>query len=197
MADHDSFSDLVKRLRAGDAGAAEELVRKYESVIRLEIHCRLSDPRLRRVFDTLDVCQAVLGSFFVRAAAGQFDIDRPEQLVQLLKGMARKKLAFQARQQRAGCRDVRRVEGGNQPGWDGAGRDHTPSRIFAGKDLLAEVQRRLSPEERLLAERRSQGFEWSEIAAELGGTPQARRKQLSRALDRVARELGLDEDDHE
>ena len=45
-----------------------------------------------------------------------------------------------------------------------------------------------------MADLRGQGRTWAEVAAELGGTPDGRRKQLTRALDRVARELGLDED---
>jgi RNA polymerase sigma-70 factor (ECF subfamily) len=197
MSDHETFSDLIRRLRAGDAGAAEQLVRQYEAVIRLEVRCRLHDRRLRRVFDSMDVCQAVLGSFFVRAAAGQFDLERPEQLLHLLKGMARNKLAHQARQERAARRDVRRLEPVERAGWDGAGAEPTPSRVLAGRDLLEEVRARLSPEERQLADRRGQGQEWAAVAAELGGTPSGRRKQLARAIDRVARELGLDEIDHD
>jgi RNA polymerase sigma-70 factor (ECF subfamily) len=197
MAEPNSFADLIRRLRGGDEQAAEQLVRQYEAAIRLEVRCRLSDPRLRRVFDSMDVCQAVLGSFFIRAAAGQYELDKPEQLLHLLKGMARKKVAFQARMQRAGRRDVRRVEGVVEDGWDGAGAEATPSRVVAGKDLLAEVRRRLSDEERELADRRGLGQEWAEIAAERGGTPGARRKQLTRALDRIALELGLDEGGHE
>ena len=45
-----------------------------------------------------------------------------------------------------------------------------------------------------LAERRVLGRTWEEIAQELGGTPEGRRKQLARALDRVMRELGLGEE---
>jgi RNA polymerase sigma-70 factor (ECF subfamily) len=73
-----------------------------------------------------------------------------------------------------------------------AGADATPSRVAAGKELLAEVRGRLSDEERRVAELRGQGLGWEEIAASLGGTAGARRKQLARALDRVVRELGLD-----
>jgi RNA polymerase sigma-70 factor (ECF subfamily) len=197
MSDHDLFGDLIRRLRAGDAAAAEQLVRQYEALIRLEVRSRLSDRRLRRAFDSMDVCQAVLGSFFVRAAAGQFDLGRPENLVHLLKGMARRKLAHQARQERAACRDVRRLEPVEREGWDGTGAEPTPSRVMAGRDLLEKVRDLLAPDERELADRRARGQEWTEIAAELGGTPSGRRKQLGRALDRVARELGLDDFGHE
>jgi RNA polymerase sigma-70 factor (ECF subfamily) len=194
MADDRDFNDLMTRLRAGDPAAAEELVRRFEPVVRMEIRCRLRDPRLRRVFDSLDVCQMVLGSFFVRAAAGQFDLERPEQLVGLLKGMARLKLAQEARRQNAAKRDVHQAA--TLEGDPHAGNDPTPSRVLAGRELLVEVQRRLDPEERRLAELRGQGVEWAAIAAEMGGTAQARRKQLARALGRVAQELGLDEIDH-
>ncbi len=144
----------------------------------------------------MDVCQAVLGSFFVRAAAGQYDLERPENLLRLLKGMARNKLLHQVRQECAGCRDVRRLEPVPDEGM-GAGAEPTPSRVAAGRDLLEAVRARLTPEERQLADRRALGQEWGPIAAELGGTPSGRRKQLGRALDRIAQELGLDDMDHD
>ena len=40
---------------------------------------------------------------------------------------------------------------------------------------------------------RHQGREWADIAAEVGGSPEALRKKLSRTVERVAQELGLDD----
>lgn len=51
----------------------------------------------------------------------------------------------------------------------------------------AAFRQRLSDEERPLAERRAAGPAWAAIAAEMGGTAQSRRKQLERAVERVAR----------
>ena len=42
---------------------------------------------------------------------------------------------------------------------------------------------------------RANGREWSDIAGEVGGTGEARRKQLTRAIARVSRELGLDDEE--
>jgi RNA polymerase sigma-70 factor (ECF subfamily) len=192
MPDDERFAELIRGVRAGDAAAAEELVRRYEKVVRMEVHCRLTDPRLRRAFDSMDVCQAVLGSFFVRAAWGQYDLDRPEQLLALLREMARRKLAEEVRQQRAKRRDVRRLEAVEGNDWAGAAPGPTPSRIAIGRELLAAVRERLGPEERQLADLRAQGRQWEEIATLVGGTAVARRKQLGRALDRVAHDLQLD-----
>jgi RNA polymerase sigma-70 factor (ECF subfamily) len=187
--------ELFQRLRSGDELAAAELFRRYEPAIRrrVRVWLRLQDPRLRRVFDSTDVCQSVLASFFVRAAAGQYDLSEPEQLIGLLFRMARHKLAHQVARQQAGRRDVRRDAGGGGEDVEVTDPAASPSSQVAGQELLSEVRRRLEAEERQLAELRADGREWADIAAELGGTAEGRRKQLARALNRVAQQLGLDD----
>src|SRR5262245_64094636 len=105
MPDDSSFQHLIRRVRAGEQDAAAELVRRYEPAIRRVVRMRLTDPRLRRAFDSMDVCQSVLGSFFVRAALGQYDLDDSDQLLKLLTQMARHKLTDQTRRERAERRD--------------------------------------------------------------------------------------------
>jgi RNA polymerase sigma-70 factor (ECF subfamily) len=176
VAEPSTFRDLMRRVRAGDGDAAAELVRVYEPAIRRAVRVRLVDSRLERLFDSMDICQSVLASFFVRAAAGQYELDRPDQLQRLLAGMARHKLIHQIRRQQADRRDFRRRDAAGPD--EMAGDDTTPSEVVAGRDLLRAVRERLTPEER---------------HAELGGTPEALRKRLTRALDRVTGELGLED----
>jgi RNA polymerase sigma-70 factor (ECF subfamily) len=180
------FDDFIARIRAGDDEAARELVARYEPIIRREVRVRLRDPRLYSRFDWADVCQSVMASFFVRAHAGQFDLKEPDQLLRLLVVMTRHKLAKQERRHRAGRRDYRRLEPGDPEHLEGQlAAVPSPSRLVASRELLEEFRRRLSAEERQLADLRAEGYEWAEIAARLGGTPGARSKQLARALDRV------------
>lgn len=116
----DSFPDLIRRVRGGDQDAAAELVRRFEPAIRRAVRVRLVDDRLRRQFDTMDVCQSVLASFFVRVAMGQFELDRSEQLLKPLATMVRNKVAERANQARAGRRDYRRAGGSKRrPRWPG------------------------------------------------------------------------------
>jgi RNA polymerase sigma-70 factor (ECF subfamily) len=197
MSAPNEFRDLMARVRAGDERAADELVRRYEPLIRREVRLRLEDRRLARVFDSMDVCQSVLASFFVRAAAGQYDLDEPGQLVRLLVTMARNKLASAARQQYRQRRDPRRLAGGAEGLEQVAEAGPTPSVALAGKELLANFLGRLGEEERRIVELRGQGLAWDEVARQLGGTAQARRMQLARAAERVARDLGLEEDGRE
>jgi RNA polymerase sigma-70 factor (ECF subfamily) len=196
VSDQNPFTDFVGRIRAGDEQAALELVRRYEPLIRREVRLSLEDRRLARLFDSMDVCQSVLKSFFVRTAAGEYDLDTPEQLQRLLVAMARNKLASAASRQRRQRRDHRRVAAGGAEQLDTvAAAAPTPSEVAAGRELLERFRRALGDEERQLADLRGQGLAWADIAARLGGTAQARRMQLARAVERAARELGLDEDD--
>ncbi len=192
MDEGNSFLELIKRVRAADPAAAVELVRRYEPAIRRVVRLQMRDPRLRRILDSMDVCQSVLASFFLRAATGQYDLNQPAQLLRLLAVMARNKVASQARTSYVMRREppFLGVEDASTEALEpGPGPDHQA----AWKDLLQEVRNRLSDDERRLADRRAERREWAEIATELGGSPEALRKQLARALDRVSSQLGLDE----
>ncbi len=188
------YSNFIRRVRMGDERAAEELVRRYEPEIRLEIRSwlRMRDPRLRRVFDSMDICQSVMADFFARSALGDFDLDEPSQLIRLLVGMARNKVAERVRFHTRQRRDVRIV------GELGAEASHPstevdrPSRIVSGRELLDKFRGLLSVDERALVDLRSRGDDWATIAAALGGTAEGRRKQFARALARVSGGFELD-----
>jgi RNA polymerase sigma-70 factor (ECF subfamily) len=186
-----SFLELVRRVRAGDEAASAELVRRYEPAIRVTVRGRLTDPGLRRLLDSMDICQSVLANFFVRATLGEFDLDKPEQLIQLLATMARNRVTDHALKQQAVRRDYRRIE---RPAGDGEFVDGepSPSDEVSLKELLQAFQSRLSAEERNLADQRAHGVPWAEIAAAVGGKPDALRVQLERAINRVTRELRLE-----
>jgi RNA polymerase sigma-70 factor (ECF subfamily) len=188
-----SFDELIRRVAGGDDQAAARLVRDFEPAVRRVLRARLRDNTpARREFDSMDICQSVMANFFVRAAAGQFDLKEPDDLTKLLVTMTRNKVAEKMRRQHRHRRDSRRTVGGVEE-LALAGEDPSPSSVAAGKELLEEVRRRLSEDDRRLVELRGQGLGWEEIAASLGGTAGARRNQLARALDRVASELKLDE----
>jgi RNA polymerase sigma-70 factor (ECF subfamily) len=136
-----------------------------------------------------------MASFFIRAAMGQYELDTPDQLLRLLATMTRNKLANQAHHHQAAARDHRRLDPATFDAGAIAGRDGSPSRQVAARELLAEARRRLAPEELRLLDLRDEGREWAEIAAAQGGSPEALRKKLARAIERVAREIGLDGSD--
>ena len=129
MADDDDFAEFLRRIRAGDAVAAEELVRRYEPLIRREVRLTLHDPSLGPLVDSDDVCQSVLASFFCRAASGQYELGQPAQLLALLIRMARNKVACAARRHQAQRRDRLRRHRSRRSDRPGRGRpDAQPNR---------------------------------------------------------------------
>ena len=139
----------------------------------------------------MDIAQSVLASFFIRTAAGEYDLDCPEQLVGLLVRMTRNKLASAARKQYQDRRDTRRTEHNDDALQGVAVEDPTPSEQLANDELLDALRRQLTPEEQQLANLRGDGLTWHDIAEQLGGRVQARRMQLTRGIERAARKLGL------
>jgi RNA polymerase sigma-70 factor (ECF subfamily) len=157
---------------------------------------RLTDARLRRLVDSIDICQSVLAGFFVRTAAGQYDIQTPEELLKLLVTMARNRVIDWARRSQADRRDGRRdisIEQDNGEQMQFVSPQPGPVSVLVSRELLEQVRSRLSSEELKLMEQRAEGLDWTAIAAQTGDQANAVRMRLTRALDRVAEELGLEQ----
>jgi len=188
----DDFLDLISKVRERDEDAARELTQRYEKVIRRVVRIQLRDVRLRQVIDSMDICQSVLASFFVRTALGQYELNTPEQLISLLTTITRNKLANQVHKWHAQRRDIRKNTTLDGEGITLIDRASDPGDQVSAREILQKVCDRLDPSERYLAEERSIGRSWPDLAEELGGTDVALRKKLTRALNRVMTELGVD-----
>jgi RNA polymerase sigma factor (sigma-70 family) len=194
MSSTNDFSNFIREIRAGNQEAAQELVRLYEPYLRRVIHIRLEMSRLRRVLDSVDVCQSVFANFFARAAAGQFELRTAAQLLKLLEAMAHNKLRNLAKRHQAQRRDQRRQTAENAAALATlVDRRPGPIQAAACNDLLEQARQLLSDEELFLLDQRLLGLSWPEIAALGGGSAEAFRKQLRRALGRVAERLRLSE----
>jgi RNA polymerase sigma factor (sigma-70 family) len=187
--------ELFTRLRTGDPDAVAEVIRRFEYQVRIAVRARLTDPRVRRIVDTADVCQSAMASFFARAALGQYDPRDPADLSKLLAQIARNKATSVYRYHTRGRRDARRAAGGGDSVFDRLPGTPSAARIAANRELLARVRSKLSSEEQDIAERRATGQSWQEIAEQIGGTPESRRKQYSRAVKQMMDDLGLDTQD--
>lgn len=190
MCDFQLFGDLISRVRAGDQDAAAELVRRFEPLVRREVRLHLEDYRLRRVFDSMDVTQSVFASFFIRSAAGEYDLNNPQQLAGLLVQMARNKVASSIRMHSRHRRDVRRADANEEALHHAQSNAPAPLEALEQEELLTMLQQGLSTEEREIADHRAHGRTWEEIALRMGGSPQARRMHLVRGVARIAKLAG-------
>jgi len=189
-----SFTDLLSRVRSGDPEAARRIVEEYASAIRIAIRTRLSDPALRRQFDSMDVCQSVFGSFFLRMATGSYDVAEPAQLAGLLLAMARRKLGMRIRRELRQCRNARLVASLSAANGE-PGREVDPAESVMNAELIQHAYALMDDDTREVARRRMNDATWPEIATAMGGTAEGRRKQYERAIGRIAVELGVEEEE--
>ena len=189
MLSDDEFNSLMASAREGDSDAARRLVELYEPEIRRAARVRLTDSKLRRIVDSIDICQSVFGKFFLKAQSPDgIDLQRPEQLLGLLVTMTRNRVIDEHRRQTAQKRNagegvveaVADILVADEPG---------PRTDLELGDLLEKVHSHMSDEEREAADLRGQGLSWDEVAARLGGSPDSHRKRLDRAFQRIRSEM--------
>ena len=185
MSEPERFEDLIRLARAGDEAAAARLTREFEPFIRrfvrFRMHRRSDHDRLRPELDSADICQSVFKSLFVGLKDGRFELNRPEQLHKLLAAMARFKVASKARRLSVTLRGVLDPGESDDPVDTGP----SPEKAVEDRDLLESIVKRFDADELDLLVRRLDNQPWAAIAAAVGGTAQALRKRLTRALERV------------
>jgi RNA polymerase sigma-70 factor (ECF subfamily) len=197
MLDERSFQDWIARVRKGDEEAAAQIVRHFEPELRRVIRLRLTDPFLRRLFDSSDICQSVMANFFVRLSLGQFHLEQPQNLLNLLVTMARNKVLNLARDKKREKHARQAPPAGQAEPLEQAAAVTPPiGQSLAYGELLERAKHLLGREESRLVELRLSGKTWGEIGDHLSESPEAVRKRYSRALERIAGQLGLD-DSHE
>jgi RNA polymerase sigma factor (sigma-70 family) len=187
-----TFQELMVGVLRHDSEATTVMVQRYGPAILREVRMMLlTRSHLRRTIDSEDVVQSVLANFFLRLDLGELDLENPEQLVALLREMARNRVRDKVRHRRALRRDGAREQYGTQALEEAACDEPTPSQIVVYEELLGKARDMLTSHERAIAELRRAHAGWEQIARELHESPEALRKQYSRAVDRVVKELGL------
>lgn len=88
----ESIAGLLTRVRAGDEEALAELLRRYESKIRLTAR-HLLRPVLRRYLDSIDIAQSVQFQLMSGLRRGSFELPDTETFVALAVTMVRRKIA--------------------------------------------------------------------------------------------------------
>jgi DNA-directed RNA polymerase specialized sigma24 family protein len=219
-----SFAELVGRLQDDDREAVELLVTRYGRALRRAIDRALFEHRLVGGSDhpadreASDLFQTVLLLFLARlqrvrsgeGSGGALTFETPGHLVAYLKAIAEHEIG--RRRPRGGTafrlgsrHSLVEVGGQGRAGIRVAeSADPTPSRSLIARELLerdpaalAEIEGKLRPDERAIWELVRPELSWPEIARRLGGSADALRKTFSRAVKRIAEELGSRGLDHD
>src|SRR5262245_15539063 len=164
------LSDFLRRIQAGDDGAARELLTQYEAEVRLVVRRQL--PRLLRSrFDSLDFLQSVWGSFFRRMRTAPTEFEDSRHLVAFLARAAKNKVIDEYRRAASRKHNMHREE----PLWDGGlhPRDvpdstDSPSEIAQAREVLGRLRELVPEEKRSILEMKAEGLSSRDIGDRLG-----------------------------
>ncbi len=186
-----NFADLILRVRAGDAEAVEAVMTNYGEALQREVRFTLLDSRLRRFIGDSDVFQSVIFRFFDGMREGSFTVETPTDLVRLLKGIARNRIAELVRFWHAQRRDLsRNAEYDAALTTDPCDEADSPGHVLARAELASRIQKRLEVRDCEIMLLRDEGLSWSVIAERLGAVSgEALRKQHTRAMAQIAAEF--------
>jgi RNA polymerase sigma-70 factor (ECF subfamily) len=182
-----SFSELLQRARDGDAAALNELARTYESDLRIAARVHLG-PALRPYLDSIDLVQSVHRSLIRGLRDDRFAFDNSAGLIALALTMVRRKIARQWRRHRRQMRldsPLNVAENATDVLATLTSRSAEPGRAVAIRDSMTRLCRDLNDIDRQLLELRLQGWNTSEIAEQLGHSPEALRIRLFRLRKRL------------
>lgn len=192
MADHDSFAELMNRLRLRDQDAATAVFHRFAGRLIRLAGARLN-PRTQQKVDPEDVVQSAFRSFFLRHDAGRLDVSNWDELWSLLTIITVRKCANQAAHFRAKRRDVADevVLAGESDAMaivDGAiNREPTPSQAAMLAETVEQILRELKPADRVIIELSLQGYSVVEISARLGLAERTVRRLREHVKHRLLR----------
>lgn len=190
MTEVEKFTGQMLRVRQGDHEAMSEILSEYGEAIQREVRFTLLDARLRRFVSDSDVFQSVVCRFYSGMQNGSFTISEPADLVRLVKGIARTRIAELVRFWHAKKRDLSRAINIDNDALEIASKLISPDESLARAELVAAVQNRLNANDSKILEFRDEGLSWDEIASRLNAiSGEAIRKQHSRSISRIADEL--------
>src|SRR3954465_370700 len=187
------LSEFLRRIQAGDEGAARELLQRYEPEVRLVVRRQL--PRLLRSrFDSLDFLQSVWGSFFRRMRDAPTEFEDSRHLVAFLARAAKNKVIDEYRRAASLKQDMHREE----PLW-GEGRRpkevadpiDSPSELAQAREGFGRRRDLLPEERRTILELKAEGASSKDIGDRLGISERTVQRVLEDLRRRAELELDL------
>jgi RNA polymerase sigma-70 factor (ECF subfamily) len=192
------FKALMDLLRSGDQAAAELVVKKYARRLIGLAAARLPAP-VRAKEDEDDAVQSAFKSFFNRQKAGEFEPEDWDALGTLLTYLTVCKVDRRIRKYLAEKRDVRREsaadsggENDDRPKWEAASPDPTADEKAVAEETLRELLKHLPAADRTVLTMRLQGYQITEIAAQVGKDERTVYRVLAAVREHVTELLGLD-----
>jgi RNA polymerase sigma factor (sigma-70 family) len=186
------LTEFLRRIQAGDEGAARELLSRFEAEVRLVVRRQL--PRLLRSrFDSLDFLQSVWGSFFRRMRTAPTEFEDSRHLVAFLARAAKNKVIDEYRRAASRKQNMHREE----PLWGDGLRPRdvpdptdSPSEVAQAHEVLGRLRELMPADRRSILEMKAEGLSSKDIGERLGISERTVQRVLEDLRRRMETEWG-------
>jgi RNA polymerase sigma-70 factor (ECF subfamily) len=189
--DDDDLAGLVERVKAGDAEAISDFVRRFEGEVRAMVRGRLPQV-LRSQFDSMDFVQAIWESVLIKDGQDLNQFTNEQHVRAYLAGVARNKVYEEHRKRTRTKRyNLKREEplyirrGDREQPRELQSPDPTPSQDAQVRDRFAQLVAGRTPKEVEVIELRRQGLTFDEIAARTGIGERSVRRIIDSIRERM------------
>jgi RNA polymerase sigma-70 factor (ECF subfamily) len=187
----DDLAGLVERVKAGDADAISDFVRRFEGEVRAMVRGRLPQA-LRSKFDSMDFVQAIWESILIKDGQDLNQFTDEQHVRAFLAGVARNKVYAEHRKRTRTRRyNLKREEplyikrGDREQPRELQSPDPTPSQDAQVGDRYAQIVAGRTPKEVEVIELRRQGLTFEEIAAQTGIGERSVRRIIDSIRERM------------
>lgn len=177
-----TIDTLLGRMRAGDAAAADQLVRELEPFLRALVRRRLPD-RVRGRFDSADIVQSAWASLLDGLREGRWEFPDAVRFRAFLTRVVLCRLYDRSRQARTQTDRERPLHGLAEEIPGGEPRPSEHAQAASAWEALAAA---CPPEYRAVLDLRRLGFSCEEIGERTGRHPGSVRRALRHLARRVA-----------
>jgi RNA polymerase sigma-70 factor (ECF subfamily) len=189
--DDEDLAGLVERVKAGDADAISDFVRRFESEVRAMVRGRLPQA-LRSQFDSMDFVQAIWESVLIKDGQDMAQFTNEQHVRAFLAGVARNKVYAEHRKRTRTRRyNLKREEplyvrrGNREQPRELQSPDPTPSQDAQVRDRYAQIVAGRSAKEVEVIELRRQGLTFDEIAERTGIGERSVRRIIDSIRERM------------
>jgi hypothetical protein len=189
MSDDLSFRDLLARLRAGDAQAGALIWQRFGRHMLRVANRQLRTLKLAKRIEPEDICQSVLREIMARPPKGE--IHTAAEWFPYIQKLIVNKAGTKQRGLTTQRRNIMRERDGPIEDLELVDDEPDPAQLAFIGELRSVIRSNLRDDEWQIFELRAAGFEWPEIALQVGGQADALRIQHERRMKRIRRRLSV------
>lgn len=174
----------------------DQVWRQFGEQFRRRARTRLRQYGLTGQAESMDICNDVMVDLARRQEQADGDGNRitPDDVLGYVMRAIDNQVVDTFRTLARQCRDFRRNDATPVDDMQVTVKATTPSQVALRQEIITRVRATLGPADAKIVDMMLENRDWQEIGAAIGIQPDTARMRVRRALDRIKRDLGINDE---